>query len=73
MTTPICPHNERVWMICWPHEDGLVPAEASCDIHEKAAWAALSRLLEQPVDELKAEGWVAVRFWLSLKKPATLF
>jgi len=69
MTDCICPHNDRVWIICWPSEHGLVPVESSCRLHLKDAWGHM----EGGQELSEKRGFVAVRFWISLKRQAGLF
>ena len=60
----ICPHNERVWIICWPSEYGIVPVESSCRYHVQDAWAAM----EGGQELAEERGFVARRFWLGLTR-----
>jgi len=65
----LCPHNERVWLICWPSEHGLVPVESSCRVHEQDAWAHM----EGGKELATTRGYVAKRFWISLNRQRALF
>jgi len=77
MTERICAHNNRVWFICWPSEHGLVPLESHSHIHKHMLWHFyVQSRREGPFDDAsftqadaEAEGYVAKRFWLSLKNP----
>jgi len=64
VTDRICPHNERVWMICWPTDDGLVPVESTGHNHQADAWAKM----EGGKELAEQRGYVAKRFHISLTK-----
>ncbi len=76
MTTDLCPGASKLWFVCWPTKDGLVPVDRTGSTHKKDAVETyirrrrkMERNYPDPYDkaDFDREGYVVKRLTLSLR------